>query len=165
MKRILLADADKKLLLKKDIVAKYGIPHNTLSIIVKNREKIESLTSSDQQPERKRQRKYASADVDRALFLWFKQARSIHAPISGPIMQTQAELIDAELGNVDFKASSGRLDRFKRRHGIVYKTVWEIEVMKTDGKPTAPTPFPPFVCVYTSLKYNILYNAIMLNRR
>ena len=59
---------------KKDIAAKYGIPHNTLSTIVKNREKIESLTSSDLQLERKRQRKCGSADVDRALFIWIKQA-------------------------------------------------------------------------------------------
>ena len=44
MKLKLLADVDKKLLLKKDIAAKYGMPHNTLSTIVKNREKIESLT-------------------------------------------------------------------------------------------------------------------------
>ena len=33
MKRKLLADVDKKLLLKKGIAAKYGIPHNTLSTI------------------------------------------------------------------------------------------------------------------------------------
>ena len=90
---------------------------------MENRDKIESLTSSDLEPERKRQRKYASADVDRALFLRFKRARSMNAPISGPIVQTLAELTAAELVNVDFKASSGWLDRFKRRHGIVYKTV------------------------------------------
>ena len=70
----LLADVDRKLLPKKEIVAKYGIPHNTLSTIVKNREKIESLTSSDLQPERKRQRQCSNVDVDNALFMWFKQA-------------------------------------------------------------------------------------------
>ncbi|GFO01222.1 tigger transposable element-derived protein 4 [Plakobranchus ocellatus] len=69
------------------------------------------------------QRQCGSADVDSALFKWFKQAQSINAPISGPIMQTQAELIAAKLGEVDFNASSGWLDRFERRHGIVYKTV------------------------------------------
>ncbi|XP_005102045.1 tigger transposable element-derived protein 4 [Aplysia californica] len=123
MKIKLLADVDKKLLSKKEIAAKYGIPHNTLSTIVKNREKIESLTSRDLQPERKRQRKCGSADVDRALFVWCKQARSINAPISRTIMQTQAELIAAELGDVDFKASPGWLDRFRRRHGIAYQTM------------------------------------------
>ena len=107
--------------LKKEIAAR--IPHNTLSTIEKNREKIESLTSSDLQPERKRQRQCSNVDVDNALFMWFKQARGINATVSGPVMQTKAELIAAELGVVDFKASSGWLDRFKRRHGIVYKSV------------------------------------------
>ena len=83
--------------LKKEIAAKYGIPHNTLSTIVKNREKIESLTSSDLQPERKRQRQCSNVDVDNALFMWFKQARGINATVSGPVMQTKAELIAAEL--------------------------------------------------------------------
>ena len=90
---------------------------------MKNREKIESLTSSDLQPERKRQRQCSNVDVDNALFMWFKQARAINATVSGPVMQTKAELIAAELGVVDFKASSGWLTRFKRRHGIVYKSV------------------------------------------
>ncbi|GFO27448.1 tigger transposable element-derived protein 4 [Plakobranchus ocellatus] len=38
-------------------------------------------------------------------------------------MQTSAELIATELGEVNFKASSGWLDRFKCRHGIIYTTV------------------------------------------
>ena len=39
MKIRLLADVDKKVLPKKEIALKYGIPHNTLSTIIKNREK------------------------------------------------------------------------------------------------------------------------------
>ena len=66
MKLKLLADVDKKLLPKKEIAAKYGIPHNTLSTIVKNREKVESLTPSNLQPARKRQRQCGNVDIDAA---------------------------------------------------------------------------------------------------
>ena len=37
----LLADVDKKASTKKEIAEKYGIPHNTLSTIIKNRAKLE----------------------------------------------------------------------------------------------------------------------------
>ncbi|GFO17972.1 hypothetical protein PoB_004447700 [Plakobranchus ocellatus] len=121
MKLKLLADVDKKLLLKKKIAAKYDIPHNTLSIIMKNREHPKP-DFKNLPPECKRQRQCGRADVDSALFKWCKQAQSINAPVSGPIMQPQAELIAAELGEVDFKASSEWLDCFKYRHDIVYKT-------------------------------------------
>ena len=39
MKIRLLADVDKKVLPKKEIALKYGIPHNTLSTIIKNKRK------------------------------------------------------------------------------------------------------------------------------
>ena len=53
----LLADVDKKQKSKKEIAEKYGIPHNTLSTIVKNRAKIERPgLSTEFQPDRKRQR-------------------------------------------------------------------------------------------------------------
>ena len=73
----------KKYYQKRNIALKYGIPHNTLSRIIKTREKIENLTTSKLQPERK-DRSFSKFDVDRALFIWFKQARSINAHIHGP---------------------------------------------------------------------------------
>ena len=99
---------DKKQGTKKEIAEKYGIPHNTLSTIVKNRAKLErpGLTA-EFQPVRKRQRTTEKLDIDQALFLWFKQARAMSAPISNP----EAELIASELGLTDFTASVGWIER------------------------------------------------------
>ena len=122
----LLADVDKKQGTKKEIAEKYGIPHNTLSTIVKNRAKLErpGLTlTAEFQPDRKRQRTTEKLDIDQALFLWFKQARAMSAPISNPVLTSQAELTASELGLTDFTASVGWIERFKRRHGIALKTV------------------------------------------
>ncbi|GFN75254.1 tigger transposable element-derived protein 4 [Plakobranchus ocellatus] len=120
----LLADVDKKQSTKKEIAEKYGIPHNMLSTILKNRAKLErpGLTT-EFQPDRKRQRTTEKLDIDQALFLWFKQARAMSAPLSNPILTSQAELIAQELGMKDFTASVGWIERFKRRHGIALRTV------------------------------------------
>ena len=39
-KKEILSDVNRKLMSKKSIAEKYGIPHNSLSAIIKNREKI-----------------------------------------------------------------------------------------------------------------------------
>ena len=50
----LLADLDRKQGTKKEIAEKYGIPHNTLSTIIKNRAKLERPgLSTEFQPGRK----------------------------------------------------------------------------------------------------------------
>ncbi|GFO06121.1 tigger transposable element-derived protein 6 [Plakobranchus ocellatus] len=120
----LLANVGKKQSTKKEIAEKYGIPHNTLSTILKNRAKLErpGLTM-EFQTDRKRQRTTEKLDIDQALFLWFKQARTMSAPLSNPILTSQAERIAQELGMKDFTASIGWVERFKPRHGIALRTV------------------------------------------
>ena len=70
----LLADVDKKQGTKKEIAEKYDIPHNTLSMIVKNRAKLERPgLVAEFQPDRTRQRTTEKLDIDQALLLWFQQ--------------------------------------------------------------------------------------------
>ena len=90
----LLADVDKKQGTKKEIAEKYGISHNTLSTIVKNRAKLEGPgLTAEFQPDRKRQRTTEKLDIDQALFLWFKQARAMSAPISNPVLPIRLSLL------------------------------------------------------------------------
>ena len=114
----ILFDVDKKLLSKKQIAEKYGIPHNSLSMIIKNQEKIKP---SNQEPNRKILRLATNANIDKAMLTWFKQARSINAPTSGPIICEQAKIIADKLGLADFHASNRWLEKFKQRHGIVFR--------------------------------------------
>uniref|UniRef100_A0A674J8V3 HTH CENPB-type domain-containing protein n=1 Tax=Terrapene triunguis TaxID=2587831 RepID=A0A674J8V3_9SAUR len=73
--------------------------------------------------------------LDRAVFMWFTQERSDSTPISGDIIRKQAEKLKKDLnfrhsgrdasahqGN-KFKASSGWLNHFKKRHGIRQVTI------------------------------------------
>ena len=50
-----------------------------------------------------------------------KQARSLNVPISGPILQLKARELANSLGHSGFACSSGWLERFKTRHGIVFR--------------------------------------------
>lgn len=121
----LLRDVDNmgKTQTKKEIADKYGIPANTLSTILKNREKLEKMAStSSVNMGKKRMRLSKVEDIDEGLLTWFKQSRSLGAPISGPILMEKAEELAKELG-ISFVPCSGWLGRFKRRHGIIFKCV------------------------------------------
>ena len=54
---------------------------------------------------------------------WFKQCRDENISISGPLLQEKAEIYSKSLGFSDFKASNGWLEKFKRRHDLVFKKV------------------------------------------
>ncbi|GFN99689.1 tigger transposable element-derived protein 6 [Plakobranchus ocellatus] len=68
-------------------------------------------------------RRLETEDVDRALFTWFKDARSKNVPLSGPILVEKAKEFAERLGVTSFTGSTGWLDRFKSRHGIVMKRI------------------------------------------
>ncbi|GFN78561.1 tigger transposable element-derived protein 6 [Plakobranchus ocellatus] len=121
----LLSEVDNmgKTQTKKEIAEKYGIPVNTLSTILKNREKLEKIAStSSVNLGKKRMRPCKVEDVDEGLLTWFKQARALEAPINGPILMKKTGELGKELG-ISFVPCSGWLGRFKRRHGIVFKAV------------------------------------------
>ncbi|GFN87424.1 tigger transposable element-derived protein 6 [Plakobranchus ocellatus] len=114
----ILADVDKKAMTKKEIAAQYDIPHNSLSTLLKNRDKIEN---NSHEPQRKKPRLATNAAIDEAVLTWFKQTRAINTPTSGPIICEQARIIADKLGVAGFQASNGWLEKFKQRHGIVFK--------------------------------------------
>ena len=53
-------------------------------------------------------------DVEEALFSWFKQARCMNVPISGPIMKIKAKELALKMGHSEFQCSTGWLERFKQ---------------------------------------------------
>ena len=82
-KKKILAEVDKGRK-KTDICTEFNIPKSTLSTYIKNRDKIEQATSS--QPDRKRQRVVKHEDLEKALFVWFQQARPMNIRVVSPIL-------------------------------------------------------------------------------
>lgn len=76
---------------KKQIAAEYGVPSNTLSTWLKNKESIKlNFLAGDIEPERKKARQAKFPEVESALLTWFKSARSQNTPVDGPVLQAKA---------------------------------------------------------------------------
>ncbi|XP_025206204.1 tigger transposable element-derived protein 4-like [Melanaphis sacchari] len=95
-----------------------GIPQSTLNKLLKSRNEISNCTESQN---RKRKRESKSKATDEALFMWFKQASAMNAPINRSILMTKANDLAKKMGKINFNATDGWLTRWKDRHDIVYK--------------------------------------------
>uniref|UniRef100_A0A672UAV1 Tigger transposable element derived 4 n=1 Tax=Strigops habroptila TaxID=2489341 RepID=A0A672UAV1_STRHB len=107
---------------KADIAAKYGIKKNSLSSIMKNKEKVlEAFESLRFDPKRKRLRTAFYTDLEEALVKWYRIAQCLNVPVNGPMLRLKANDFAQKLGHSDFKCSNGWLDRFKSRYGLVFR--------------------------------------------
>lgn len=118
----IIEEAEKGQKTKAEICREYGIPKSSLSTFLKDKEKIQKAIDHGTS-KHKRLRASPLDKVDEALLIWFKQARSDNVPLSGPILLEKAEELARILGHEDQPISTGWLDRFKARHGIVFKVV------------------------------------------
>lgn len=118
----LIEEVEKGTKSKAEICREHGIAQSSLSTILKDKDKIRAAINQGTR-QLKKQRMSTFPDVDKALLIWFKQARTKDVPISGPILIEKGEQLAQELGYMDCKLSGGWLDRFKIRHGIVFKTM------------------------------------------
>jgi len=58
--------------------------------------------------------------IDEICFEWFSRARSENIPISGEMVREKAKQIADEAGYIDFTASSGWLQKWRKRNNIAY---------------------------------------------
>ena len=133
-KRITISIEQKLKILKKvdegqslsSIATEFGVGKSTVFDIKKSREKIMKFATEalDESSIKKRciVRRADDDSFDKAMHLWFTQERYKGTPISGVLVMEKARLLYHELhpdkSEDDFKASSGWLHRFKKRHGI-----------------------------------------------
>lgn len=103
-----------------DVCKKMNLRQSTVSNIWKNREKIKNDCKINDK--RKRMRLSSHPRIDEMLLRWFQQTRASNIPISGPMMKTKAEELGKLVGD-KFTCSDGWLDRFKKRHNIVFEKV------------------------------------------
>ncbi|XP_013807065.1 tigger transposable element-derived protein 4 [Apteryx mantelli] len=107
---------------KADVAAKYGIKKNSLSSIMKNKDKVlEAFESLGFDPKRKRLRTAFYTDLEEALMKWYRIAQCLNVPVNGPMLRLKANDFAQKLGHGDFKCSNGWLDRFKSRYGLVFR--------------------------------------------
>lgn len=107
---------------KKSAVAREkDLPLTTVCGIWNAREKLTGGTGSNLK--RRRIRDSAYPEVEKALLLWIKKARSMNLPVSGPLLTEKAQTFADQLNCPGFACSNGWLSRFKARYGIVGKAL------------------------------------------
>ncbi|XP_033869613.3 tigger transposable element-derived protein 4 [Acipenser ruthenus] len=108
---------------KTDVAAEYGIKKNSLSSIIKNKDKIlDAYESFRFDPSRKRLRTATYTDLEEALMRWYQISCCLNVPVNGPMLRVKANDFAQKLGYKDFKCSNGWLDRFKSRYGLVFRS-------------------------------------------
>ena len=136
-----------------------GLTKTTVNTIWKKKETLKrQFESSDYNDNCKRFRAANNKDIDDALLLWFKQARSQNITVNGPILMAKANSLAKDFGNDAFTATTGFIDRWKIRHAIGMKKVSgeEKSVAEEDIKPWISDALPDLL---KRFKPEDIYNA------
>lgn len=104
---------------KCEIAREFNIPPNTLSSIMKQKDKILTFNNGNM----KKMRTTPYSDIDKFLLKWFAQCRDKNIPVSGTVLLEKANEYAQQLGHTSFKASSGWLTNWKKRHDAVFRKV------------------------------------------
>ena len=104
----------EKSMANKEAADKFGVPKNTVSTWIKNKEKIfKALEESASNTKKLCGCQYEN--VDKALFEWFVLQRSQNISIDGSMIQEKGIFFAEKLEIADFKASDGWLDKWGNR--------------------------------------------------
>ena len=109
-----LKDIEKGLS-NKDASLKYGVPPNTISTWIKNKEKYLKALENNCASKKQKLRESNFEKLDNVMFRWFFSKRSQNIPIDGNLIKEKAIAYAKELGYTNFVGSTGWLDRWKRR--------------------------------------------------
>ncbi|XP_060873374.1 tigger transposable element-derived protein 4-like [Metopolophium dirhodum] len=107
---------------KQQIADQLRLPSSSLRTILKNRKEIEKNAFSGS-TKRQKVRNGKNEQLENILLEWFRQARTLNLAVNGPVLTEKANEIAKRLNITDFGGSNGWLDRFRKRHGIVYRKI------------------------------------------
>nr|XP_033788935.1 tigger transposable element-derived protein 5 [Geotrypetes seraphini] len=123
----------------------FGVPGGTLRGWLKDEQKLRwflDQLGGDVGTHRKKMRLANEEEIDRAVYTWFISLRQQGIPLSGPIIQAQAEAFAKQIYGEEctFKASHGWFWRWQKRHGISSQRIYG----EAEARPTEIEPFIVF---------------------
>ena len=111
----------------RKLADKFEIGRTQVQTILQKKESLLASFESHEGPltNLKRFRKGKFSDVNKALWDWYNCCRSsnIHVPVSGRMLQEEAQVFAEKLQISGFAASNGWLESFKCQHNICNMTV------------------------------------------
>lgn len=121
MKVIEASEKDK--LTVREIMLRFKCGKTQIYDTLKNKDKIREEWMKGNGQMKRKAKKTGNEEINGIVWEWFVSARAKNLPLSGPMVQSEALKVAKELGNMEFKASTGWLDSFKARHNIVWNEV------------------------------------------
>uniref|UniRef100_A0A8C6RAG1 Tigger transposable element derived 5 n=1 Tax=Nannospalax galili TaxID=1026970 RepID=A0A8C6RAG1_NANGA len=107
----------------------FGVPGGTLRGWLKDEPKLRwflDQLGGEVGTQRKKMRLANEEEIDRAVYSWFLTLRQHGVPLSGPVIQAQAEAFARQIYGPEctFKASHGWFWRWQKRHGISSQRIY-----------------------------------------
>nr|XP_056710601.1 tigger transposable element-derived protein 5 [Euleptes europaea] len=107
----------------------FGVPGGTLRCWLKDERKLRwflDQLGGEVGTHRKKMRLANEEEIDRAVYSWFLALRQHGVPLSGPVIQAQAEAFARQIYGPEctFKASHGWFWRWQKRHGISSQRIY-----------------------------------------
>ncbi|XP_033222223.1 tigger transposable element-derived protein 2-like [Belonocnema kinseyi] len=142
---------------KKYLLEKYGISETMCRRVLAREADLNSKGESYEYQTKKSAKTSSDVLLDAAVLEWFMQARDRGDPVSGPIIQEKARVLDEKInGSQTFKASNGWLYGFNRRYGI------RLKGEKSSNDPLGAAEFSPILKTKIqseNLNLDNIYNA------
>ncbi|XP_055482307.1 tigger transposable element-derived protein 5 [Psammomys obesus] len=127
----------------------FGVPGGTLRGWLKDEPKLRwflDQLGGEVGTQRKKMRLANEEEIDRAVYSWFLTLRQHGVPLSGPVIQAQAEAFARQIYGPEctFKASHGWFWRWQKRHGISSQRIYgETEPPVAGPAPVKEEPAQP----------------------
>ena len=104
----------------RKIAEEFGVGKTQVQNIVKEKALIETEVASGSNLKNKytKLRKTGNEEINDTIWKWFCEVRSRNIPVTGKLIQEKARSVASERQIVDFRASNGWLEAFKRRNNI-----------------------------------------------
>lgn len=90
--------------MKKDIAARYGIPSNSLSTILKNRNNVIKQVESSFLGNRKQMKVFIYEEIDKTVFKWMTYVQNNNLPISSTLIKEKVIYFIQQFGFIDFRS-------------------------------------------------------------
>ncbi|NXH18408.1 TIGD5 protein, partial [Bucco capensis] len=128
----------------------FGVPGGTLRGWLKDEAKLRwflEQLGGEVGTQRKKMRLANEEEIDRAVYAWFLALRQHGVPLSGPLIQAQAEAFARQIYGPEctFKASHGWFWRWQKRHGISSQRIYGEGSLPAEAErapASCPEPFP-----------------------
>ncbi|XP_063622504.1 serine/threonine-protein kinase phg2-like isoform X1 [Cydia splendana] len=120
----------------------FNIGRSTIYDIYKNRHNIGTAAKLPYKSERKTLRSADNPELEEKLYQWYLEEKSLY-PMTGSLIILKARTLHKEMtGRDDFMASTGWLDRFKKRRGIVLGGIKGASSSRPETPPIVRDPLP-----------------------